>query len=408
MHVTIDSLGTKGDGIAQGADGPLYLPFTLPGEVVEIEPGAVAGRADFTLVEPSPERREPPCPHFGECGGCDLQHASEAVYREFKRDLVVAALARDGLEAEISPLVGCMPRSRRRVALTATRAGTRVVLGYNAARTNRVVAIETCPIALPAIEAALPFLRRLAALLTDRKKPLKLMVTATTAGLDVAASDAAKLSEKLRQPAVAMALRADIARLSVDGEVLVKSRPPLVDFSGVSTELPPGGFLQAVESAEAAMAELVVGHLGGAKRVADFFSGCGTFSLRLARQSAVHAVESEAAALAAQDRAHRGATGLKPLSTERRDLFRRPVPAKELKAFDGVVFDPPRAGAEGLVRELAGSGVKRVAAVSCNPVTLARDLKILVDGGYRLVSVTPIDQFLWSHHVEAVALLARP
>ncbi|MAU95749.1 MAG: RNA methyltransferase [Fulvimarina sp.] len=408
MHVTIDSLGTKGDGIAQGADGPLYLPFTLPGEVVEIEPGAVAGRADFTLVEPSPERREPPCPHFGECGGCDLQHASEAVYREFKRDLVVAALARDGLEAEISPLVGCMPRSRRRVALTATRAGTRVVLGYNAARTNRVVAIETCPIALPAIEAALPFLRRLAALLTDRKKPLKLMVTATTAGLDVAASDAAKLSEKLRQPAVAMALRADIARLSVDGEVLVKSRPPLVDFSGVSTELPPGGFLQAVESAEAAMAELVVGHLGGAKRVADFFSGCGTFSLRLARQSAVHAVESEAAALAAQDRAHRGATGLKPLSTERRDLFRRPVPAKELKAFDGVVFDPPRAGTEGLVRELAGSGVKRVAAVSCNPVTLARDLKILVDGGYRLVSVTPIDQFLWSHHVEAVALLARP
>lgn len=407
MHVTIDSLGAKGDGIAQGADGPLYLPFTLPGEVVEIGSDAPGGRPQFTPVELSTERREPPCPHFGECGGCDLQHASEAVYRDFKRDLIVSALAREGLETQVEPLVGCLPRSRRRVALTATRPGNRLLLGYNAARSNRVVAIETCPIALPAIEAALPFLRRLASLLADRKRPLKLMVTATTTGLDVAVSDAAKLSEKLRQPAVAMALEAGIARLSVEGEILVQIRPPLVDFSGVSVELPPGAFLQAVESAEAVMAELVVGHLAGAKRVADFFSGCGTFSLRLARQSAVHAVESEAAALAAQDRAHRGATGLKPLSTERRDLFRRPVPAKELKAFDGVVFDPPRAGAEALVRELAGSGVKRVAAVSCNPVTLARDLKILVDGGYRIVSVTPVDQFLWSHHVEAVALLVR-
>ncbi|ORE91447.1 class I SAM-dependent RNA methyltransferase [Aurantimonas sp. 22II-16-19i] len=407
MHVTIDSLGAKGDGIAQGADGPLYLPFTLPGEVVEIGSDAPGGRPQFTPVELSPERREPPCPHFGECGGCDLQHASEAVYREFKRDLIGSTLAREGLETQVEPLVGCLPRSRRRVALTATRPGNRLLLGYNAARSNRVVAIETCPIALPAIEAALPFLRRLASLLADRKRPLKLMVTATTAGLDVAVSDAARLSEKLRQPAVAMALEAGIARLSVEGEILVQIRPPLVDFSGVSVELPPGAFLQAVESAEAVMAELVVGHLAGAKRVADFFSGCGTFSLRLARQSAVHAVESEAAALAAQDRAHRGATGLKPLSTERRDLFRRPVPAKELNAFDGVVFDPPRAGAEALVRELAGSGVKRVAAVSCNPVTLARDLKILVDGGYRIVSVTPVDQFLWSHHVEAVALLVR-
>lgn len=405
--MTIESLGAKGDGIAQGERGPLYLPFTLPGEVVDTEAEDGPAGHDFTLLEASPERRDPACPHFGDCGGCDLQHASDEVYRDFKRGLVVHALQREGIDTEVAPLVTCRPRSRRRVTLTAVKAGNRVVLGYNAARTNRVVGIETCPIAHPAIEKALPFLRRLSSLLIDRKRPLQLAVTVTSAGLDVALSDTAPLSEKLRQPAVTMALEAGIARLSLGSEILVKSRPPLVDFSGIAVELAPGAFLQAVESTENAMAERVLGHLSGGKRVADLFSGCGTFSLRLARHVAVHAVESDAAALAAQDRAHRGASGLKPLSSERRDLYRRPIPAKEMKNFDGVLFDPPRAGAEGVSRELAASAVKRVAAVSCNPVTLARDLRILIDGGYRLVSVTPLDQFLWSHHVEAVALLER-
>ena len=409
MRMTIESLGAKGDGIAQTAAGQAFLPFTLPGEVVEVECEANGGgaRPDFTLIDASPERREPACPHFGACGGCDLQHASDAVYRDFKRGLVVTALERAGLDVEVAPLVACGPRSRRRVTFTATRTGSDVHLGYNAARTNRVIAVSTCPIALPAIEAALPFLNRIAALMIDRKRPLKLLVTATKEGLDVALSDAVKLADNIRQKAVSLAIEAGIARLSIDGEVVVKSRPSMVDFAGVAVELPPGGFLQAVESAEHAMAELVLTHLASAKRVVDYFSGSGTFSLRLARHSAVHAVESEAASLAAQDQAYRYVTGLKPLTTERRDLYRRPVPAKEMKNFDGAVFDPPRAGAEGLARELAGSSIKRVAAVSCNPVTLARDLRLLVDGGYRLVSVTPIDQFLWSHHVEAVALLIR-
>ncbi|MBP0614933.1 class I SAM-dependent RNA methyltransferase [Jiella mangrovi] len=407
MRVTIDSLGARGDGVAQGGEGPIYLPFTLPGDVVEIAADRPAGHSRFELVEPSPTRREPACPHFGTCGGCDLQHANDELYRSFKHGLVVTALQRGGIDAEVAPLVACAPHSRRRVTLTAVRVGNRMLLGYNAARSNVVVPITACPITLPAIEAALPFLRRLAELLIDRKRPLKLLVTATTSGLDIAASDAARLVEKTRQRAVALALEAGIARLSVSGEILVQARPPVVDFSGVAVELPPGAFLQAVGSVEAAMADLVLAHLAGAKRVADFFSGCGTFSLRLLRKSAVHAVESEASALAAQDRAQRATKGLKPLTTERRDLFRRPVPAKELKRFDGIVFDPPRSGAEGLAREIAASGVARVAAVSCNPTTLARDLKILLDGGYRLSSITPLDQFLWSHHVEAVALLDR-
>lgn len=407
MPLTIEALGAKGDGVATTDAGPVYLPFTLPGEVVEIAAGGPSDRPEYELIAASPDRREPPCPHFGVCGGCDLQHASDAVYRGFKRERVIEALSRAGIETDVAPLVPCAPRSRRRVTLTAAREGTKVALGYNAARSNRVVPIAACPIALPVIEAALPLLQKLAQLLVDRRRPMKLLVTATTAGLDVALNDTARLTDKLRQPAVSMALAAGIARLSVEGEVLVKTRPPLVDFSGVAVEMPTGAFLQAVESAETAMADLVTGHLAGAKRIADLYSGCGTFSLRLARHGAVHAVESDAAALAAQDQAHRRSPGLKPLSTERRDLFRRPIPAKELKGFDGLVFDPPRAGAEGVSRELAASGVKRVAAVSCNPVTLARDLKILIDGGYRLVSVTPLDQFLWSHHVEAVALLER-
>ena len=407
MPLTIEALGAKGDGVATTDAGPVYLPFTLPGEVVEIAAGGPSDRPEYELIAASPDRREPPCPHFGDCGGCDLQHASDDVYRAFKRDRVVEALSRAGIEAVVGSLVSCAPRSRRRVTLTATKAGNKVILGYNASRSNRVVPIKTCPIAVPAIEAALPVLEKLAALLVDRRRPMKLMVTATTAGLDFALSDTARLTDQLRQRAVAVALAAGVARLAVAGELLVKTRPPIVDFSGIAVELPTGAFLQAVESTERAMADLVVSHLAGAKRVADLFSGCGTFSLRLAPHSAVHAVESDAAALAAQDQAHRRASGLKPLSTERRDLFRRPIPAKELKGYDGLVFDPPRAGAEGVAREVAASTVKRVAAVSCNPVTLARDLKILIDGGYRLVSVTPLDQFLWSHHVEAIALLER-
>ena len=405
-EVRIDRLGMKGDGIAETAEGPLFVPFTLPGETVAVE--ASGKRAvPLEIVETSPERRAPPCPHFGRCGGCDLQHASEAVYRAFKRDLVVEALARENVTADVAPLVPCPPRSRRRVVLTAVRAGSGVSLGYNEAGSNRVVAIETCPIALPAIEAALPALRRLAAILAPRKNPLRLAVTVTASGLDVVAAGAGKLPEGVRQKAVALALSENLARLAADGETLVMPRPPMVDVGGLAAELPAGAFVQAVAASEDAMAALVVAHVEGAKRVADLFSGFGAFALRIAKHAAVHAVEAEAAPLDAMQAASRHASGLKPLTTERRDLFRRPIPAKELGRFDAVVFDPPRAGAEGVARELAGSKVLRIAAVSCNPVTLARDLSILTAGGYRLLSVTPVDQFLWSHHVEAVALLER-
>ncbi|MCP3056206.1 class I SAM-dependent RNA methyltransferase [Aurantimonas marianensis] len=405
-RVTIDRLGARGDGIAETGAGAIFVPFTLPGEVVAIATGGPRAEAAM-IIDASPHRQTPPCPHFGTCGGCDLQHADDGFYHAFKRDLVVEALARAGVEADVGDIVPCPPASRRRVAFSAVRAGNQVLLGFNAAHSNRIVPISVCPIALPAIERALPALQKLAAILVDRKRPLKLTVTATLTGLDVAIADAAKLSEPMRRQAVSLALGEGFAQLSVSGETLVVTQPPTMDFGGMTVELPAGAFVQAVASAESAMASLVLSHMAGAKRVADLCAGCGTFALRLAPHATVHAVEAEAAPLAAITAAWRARPGLKPLTTERRDLFRRPIPAKELKPYEGVVFDPPRAGAEGVARELAASTVGRIAAVSCNPVTLARDLKILTDGGYRVNSVTPIDQFLWSRHVEVVALLER-
>ncbi|KQT54712.1 RNA methyltransferase [Aureimonas sp. Leaf454] len=407
LTLEIDELGAKGDGVATGPENaPLYVPFTLPGERVEAERSGA--RAKLLRIElASKDRVEPPCPHFGICGGCDLQHADDALYRDFKRRLVVSALKSRGIETEIAPLVTIPPATRRRAVFSGLREGNRIVFGFFEALTNRIVPIETCLVVVPEIERRLNDLRSLALIVADRKGPMRMVVTASDVGFDIALSETAKATEALRQSIVAFALRQDFARVTLDGETVMETRRPTVDVARITVPLPPGGFLQASAQAEEAMASLVTRHLAGSKAVADLFSGIGTFALRLARSSAVHAVETDALALASLDAARRKAQGLKPLTTERRDLFRRPMTAKDLSRFEGVVFDPPRAGAEAQCHELALSKVRRVAAVSCNPATLARDLRILLDGGFRLVGLTPIDQFVWSHHVEAVALLER-
>ncbi len=400
--IRIESLGAKGDGTGGG----VFVPFTLPGASVEIERAGQRGRL-ISVVERSQERAEPPCPHFGACGGCDLQHASPALYTAFKRGLVVDAFARAGIEADVAPLVSCAPASRRRAAFTAVRAGPRVLLGFHQSRSHRIEDLKTCLVVVPEIERALPLLRRLAALLIDRKRPLRLTVLSTGPGLDIAIDDAAKLTETLRRQAVSLAIEARIARLAVAGEALIETARPAIQLGRTTVLPPPGAFVQAVADAEDAMARTVLEHLNGAKRIVDLFCGIGTFTLRLAAQAPTHGVESEADAIAALDVAARAAPGLRPITSERRDLFRRPVTTKELDRFDGLVFDPPRAGAEAQAQQIAASKIDRVAAVSCNPTTLARDAVILLEGGYRLLSVTPIDQFLWSHHVEAVALFER-
>jgi 23S rRNA (uracil1939-C5)-methyltransferase len=411
--VTIERLGAQGDGIAATADGPVYVPFALPGEKVAIARVRNQGTI-MSILAPSPDRREPPCRHFGPdgvngtCGGCTLQHMADAPYQAFKRQLVIDALKSRGLTPEIAPLVPAHPGDRRRVVFAARRTEKDMLIGFNQAESHHIVAIEECPISSAGIVSRLPAIKAIGASVAVNAEPFRIAVLETLSGLDLAIEGVKKLSDQQRRKAVetVLGLRG-IARVSLDGEILVEPVKPSIDFGGVRVSPPAGGFAQATKPAEEAMAELVLAHVGKAKRIADLFAGAGTFSLRLARIGRVHAVEGEEKALAALDHAARNTKGLKPVTVERRDLFRRPLMTSELKAYDAVVFDPPRAGAEFQCRELARSAVKKVVAVSCNPLTLARDLAILVEGGYRITSVTPIDQFLWSAHVEAVATLEK-
>jgi 23S rRNA (uracil1939-C5)-methyltransferase len=329
-------------------------------------------------------------------------------YRDWKRGKVEHALRLKGIDAEIGAIVPCSPHSRRRVVFSARRSGSGMEFGFVRALSSEVVPITECPISLPEIVGALDPLKALAGLICATTRPFHMTVTATASGLDIATRDSGRLGENQRRIAANFVIAEKFARLTIDGEILIEPKKPSLTFGDVAVAIPPGVFLQATEAAERAMAGLVNGHLAKARRVADLFSGCGSFALRLAGRSEVHAVENDAAALAALDHGFRFARGLKRVTTEKRDLFRRPLTFKELNVFDGVVFDPPRAGAEDQSKQIARSDVPFVAAVSCNPVTLARDLAILLEGGYRLTGVTPIDQFLWSPHVEAVALLEKP
>ncbi|TPI61389.1 class I SAM-dependent RNA methyltransferase [Mesorhizobium sp. B3-1-7] len=404
---TVARLGSQGDGIANAEGGEVFIPFTLPGETVT----AARQRDRATLMsvlEASPLRIYPACRHFTECGGCALQHYEAEAYRQWKREKVVQALKAKGIACEIAALVPCVPHTRRRVTFSARRTDAGMLLGFVRALSSEIIPIDECPISLPAIVSALDKLRALAGLVCATPKAFHMTVTVTASGLDIAVHDAGKLGDHQRRIASNFVMAEGLARLSVDGEIVVEPKKPVVQFGSVAVALPPGAFLQATEAAEQAMADLVGQHLSRARKVADLFAGCGSFALRLGVKSEVHAVEGDAPALAALDRAFRFAGGLKRVTSERRDLFRRPLTFKELNAFDGVVFDPPRAGAEDQSKQIARSDVPLVAAVSCNPVTLARDLRILIDGGYTLKSVTPIDQFLWSPHVEAVALLEKP
>ncbi|MGR8922745.1 class I SAM-dependent RNA methyltransferase [Rhizobium leguminosarum] len=411
--VTIEKLGAQGDGIASSAGGPVYVPFSLPGETVAIARVKSQGTI-MSITTPSPERQEPPCRHFGPdgvngtCGGCTLQHMADAPYRAFKRQLVIDALKSKGLTPEVGEIVPARPGERRRVVFAARKTEKDMLVGFNQAESHHIVAIEECPISSAGIIARLPAIRAIAASLATSAEPFRVAVLETLSGLDISVDEVKKLSDPQRRKAIetALGLRG-IARVSLNGEILVEPSKPMVEFGGVQVSPPPGSFTQATKPAEEAMAELVIAHAGKAKRIADLFAGSGTFSLRLARIGRVHAVEAEAKALAALDHAARNTQGLKPVTVEKRDLFRRPLMTQEFKPYDAVVFDPPRAGAEFQCQELARSGVKKIVAVSCNPLTLARDLAILVEGGYRITQVTPIDQFLWTSHVEVVATLEK-
>jgi 23S rRNA (uracil1939-C5)-methyltransferase len=406
-RVAIEHLGAKADGVAATQSGPVYVPKTLPGETVAIERDGA--RAHLVAVEtPSPERETPFCPYFVDCGGCAAQHMRADFYRDWKRGTVLRALAQAGIATEIAPLIDAHGEGRRRLTLHVRFPGREPQVGYMAPRSHQVVEIEFCPIAVPALLREAPAVaRRLAGQLAASRKPLDIQITASEAGLDVDLRGHGPLQDRDRLALTALAAELDLARLSLHGETLVERRQPFAAMGRASVVPPPGSFLQATRLGEETLAGLVTDACGSAKRIADLFSGTGPFALRLAERAEVHAVESDRNAVAALDRAARGTPGLRRVTTEARDLFRRPLLGPELGRFDAVVIDPPRAGAEAQTRQLASARVPLVVSVSCDAGTFARDTGILIGAGYRLETVVPVDQFKYSPHVELVGVLRR-
>lgn len=406
MSYTIERLGHLGDGVAQGPDGPVFASGVLPGEVVE---GTLDGSrlTDIRIVTPSALRVRPPCAHARTCGGCLLQHASDAFVAEWKTGIIRGALEGQGLTAELRPIVTSPPRSRRRATLAGRKTKGGAMLGFHARASDTLVAVPNCQLLHPDLMASLPALEALVKLGAARGAEVALTVTRSPAGADVAVSGAKPADAALQLDLARLAETHGLARLTWAGEVVALRASPMQRLGRALVTPPPGAFLQATEQGEAALVSAVREALGPARRIADLFCGLGTFALPLAEQAEVLAYEGEVAMVAALDRAARQAEGLRRVTATARDLFRRPLESDEFKGVEAVVIDPPRAGAEAQTERLAEARVPVIAMVSCNPVTFARDARILVRAGYRIDWVQPVDQFRWSSHVELAARLSR-
>ena len=404
--VTIARIGHRGDGIAETADGPVYVPFTLPGETVRISRSGKRARL-AEIVTPSAERAEPPCRHFSACGGCALQMMTLDATRRIKQRFVADALAQQRIECPVEPTFGAPLASRRRTVLSAINVNRRTVLGFHQRAAQRIVDLCVCPVLRPDIANRLALLRDIAAALLPARRKGRIRVLASETGLDIAVETGSGSGQSLPGALMARLGEAGVARLSLDGDIAALFAEPVLRPAGIAVTPPPGAFIQASAEAEARMIELAGTHLAGSGAIADLFAGIGTFSLALARQAPVHAIDNAADAIAALDHAARQASRLKPMTTEIRDLMQFPLSQQELKPFDAVLFDPPFSGARAQAAALAASDVARVVGISCNPATFARDAGILIDGGFVLERVTPVDQFVFAADTEVVGLFSR-
>ncbi|MDP4031361.1 MAG: class I SAM-dependent RNA methyltransferase [Pseudorhodobacter sp.] len=402
MRLEIERLGHLGDAIAQGPSGPVYVAQMLPGEVVE---GELQGDrlVHARIITPSPDRVRPPCPHARTCGGCLMQHAADGFVADWKLEVVRSALAGQGIDAAMRPILTSPPRSRRRAVLAGRRTKGGALLGFHARASDVLVAVPNCQLLHPDLIAAFPALEALVITGGSRSAELALTVTRSLAGPDVAVSGGKPLDSALRLALARVTEAHGLARLGWNGEVVTLRTAPMQRFGRALVAPPPGAFLQATAEGEAALLAAVTEAVGDARRIADLFAGVGTFALPLAERAEVHAVEVDPAMMAALDKGWRQTEGLHRVSTEARDLFRRPLEPDEFKGFDAVVIDPPRAGAEAQTATLARAEVPVIAALSCNPVTFARDARVLLAAGYRLDWVQAVDQFRWSAHVELAA-----
>lgn len=395
ITTTISSLGHKGEGVAEIDGKKVFVPLALPGEVVEIEADGERGTL-VGVVTPAPNRIEPFCPHFGACGGCQLQHMDRPSYEAFKTGLVETPLQFAGIDARVTRFIDASGNGRRRASLHARKEGA----GYMRLRSHQVHGIDACPILVPALARAPEITRAVMQAVGESD----VSFTATLSGLDVSIRTEKKQARHDRvSPLVG---RFKLARLTLNGEMVLQAQPPIIEMGKARVEIPFNSFLQATEAAENVLADYVVAAVGKAKTVADLFCGVGPFALRLAEQRPVSAFDSDKAGIAALDKAWRFTKGIREVTAKARDLFRDPMTQFELP-FEAVVLDPPRAGAEAQVRELAKSKVKTVAMVACDPRSFARDAAILIGGGYAMSDLVAVDQFTQSTHIEIAATFRR-
>lgn len=405
MQWTIERLGRRGDGVAVGDQGRALAPLTLPGEQIEGE--AVDGRiAAPRILTPSAMRVRPACPHYRACGGCSLMHGSDSFVAAWKRQVVETALTAQRLTAPIAGTHVSPPKSRRRAVLSGRRTKKGALVGFHARASDVIVDLADCLVMDPRITAALPLLRRIVIAGASRAAELTLTVIAGPAGLDLAVTGGRPLEPSLFQTLAALAEEGDLARLDWDGQAITR-RAPALPMGRAQVVPPPAAFLQATAQGEAALLGAVRDMTKGATRILDLFAGIGTFTLPLAQQAELHAVEGLAAPLSALTQAWRMTPGLRQVTTEIRDLARNPLLDQELAGFDAIVIDPPRSGAEAQTRQIAESAVPKIAFVACDPVNFAKDARILCDGGYQITRVYVVDQFRWSPHVETVTEFVR-
>ncbi len=403
MSHLIERLDLGGEGIAAG---PVHVPLTLPGEVVagEIRSGRIPAPA---VVTPSPDRVSPPCRHFSTCGGCALQHASDSFVKGWKAQVVRDTLAKFGLPAPIRDVHTSPRASRRRAVFSGRRMKSRAVVGFHARASDVVVDIPDCILLAPDIMALLPALERMVMAGASRRGELRFTVISSEKGADICAVGGKQLEAGLLDEVTRIASDHAVARLTWNGDLVAEMDRPCQDLCGTTVVPPPGSFLQPTKSGEAIIIGAVAEAVGHARKVVDLFAGCGTLTLPIARMAEVHSVDSSAEMLRSLESAWRGGTGLKRITTETRDLFRRPLVREELTKFGAAVADPPRAGAKAQAAAIAESEIACVAMVSCNPVSFARDCRLLVAAGFAIEWIEVIDQFRWSAHVELVARLLR-
>ena len=418
VELTVEGLGAKGDGIATVDGRPLFLPQTLPGDrvlarVTGERGGGFKGEV-IELLALGTDRAEPPCPFFGPCGGCALQHMEDGAYAAWKAEQLTVALERKGLTPEVlHPLRRVAPGRRRRITWSALRTAGALLLGYYERESHQLADIDTCLLVVPELDALIAPLHALLGSVLAVKEEARITATLTETGVDLLIDSRHDLSLQDREALAAFAEANDLARLTwTDGKEaptpLALRRDPILTFGSVPVVPPPGGFVQPTAEGETALVELVMAAVpDGAETAADLFAGCGTFSFPLSGRAQVYAADGTEEAIAALDAAAKRAGKAGQVQAELRDLSRFPVLADELAGGDVVVFDPPRGGAREQAAEIAASGVATVIAVSCNPTTFARDARTLVDGGYRLTEATPVDQFPWSGHLELVAVFQR-